>query len=158
MNEQLGLRRILYIASTLSNHERVKRLRDLFAAEGVGLTYDWTEHHEGSPYVPDPKLLPGVAERELKGVIDAQVVLVVLPGGGGTHFEMSAAFMMKKPIVILDDISDNRRVSFHYLEGVKRCESEALAIGTVLDYLLRDVKIEEPHPLNRLLPFRLLPC
>lgn len=80
-----------YIASKLENAGRAVVLRDHLLAAGWEITYDWTTH--GSVRGPDvPRArIADVAESEVQGVIDAGVVIVLLPGGRGTHTELGVA-------------------------------------------------------------------
>lgn len=120
----------VYIASTLSNSVRVqklgKRLRDL----GIEITYDWTTHNNGVPYVSDdqPEHKRIIGEYELKGVFDADCVLVVMPGGSGTHFEFGFAYALQKRIVLLLDEHKGQSPSFHFMNEVARVFSEEEAI------------------------------
>lgn len=94
--------RRFYIASKLENHERVRQLRDLLVAGGWRCTYDWTTHgsvraQEGAPADGTlPARIAGVASDELDGVMAADVVIALLPGGRGTHVELGAALAAKE--------------------------------------------------------------
>lgn len=81
--------RTFYIASGLPNAERVKSLRDKLVALDLRPSYDWTEHG----YVLDKTLAirEKVAQSEIKGVLSADIVIVLHPGGRGTHVELGAA-------------------------------------------------------------------
>lgn len=143
----------IYIASALANANRVQRLRDVLARHDVTLTYDWTEHNGGVPYIPDdqPDLKREVAERELVGVYSAELVFIILPGGGGTHFEFGLAFALKKPIVMLDDQPSTYTPCFHYLNNVYQTRSEMEAIATVLAALRGILPIDtSSHTIDRL--------
>lgn len=134
----------IYIASTLGNAERVRQIRDRLVRLDIGLTYDWTEHNGGQPYISneDAALKREVAEKELTGVRDAEAILVVLPGGCGTHFEMSAAYCWRKPIVMLIQATNDNIPSFHYLRNIDKTTSEDEAIQMVLQYLHKHKTIE----------------
>lgn len=81
-----------YIASRIENMENVRTLRDALAASGWVITYDWTTHGSvRSGPNADPALLGPVCENELNGVLAAEVVIVLLPGGRGAHAELGAA-------------------------------------------------------------------
>lgn len=131
----------LYIASTLGNAQQVRRLRDRFAKLGIQLTYDWTEHNNGQPYVPDREsiLKRQIAEQELTGILDAGCVLVVIPGGRGTHFEFGFAYMAQKPLVLLVDppVPDDKQgwPSFYHLERIVKVHNEDNAVETVTHIL-----------------------
>jgi hypothetical protein len=85
-----------YIASSLENAQTVKSIADILKAHGHQHTYDWTVH--GS--VDGIQRLSDVAYMELQGVINADVVVVILPGGRGTHTELRAALASHKQILI----------------------------------------------------------
>lgn len=125
----------VYIASTLSNGERVAKLRDKLQNLGIEITYDWTAHG----MVLEPSDLDEIAAQELQGVIDADHLFVVLPGGKGTHVELGAMIAMhldkyEFPITILHDVVDTPfPTSFHYLRSgsgvpIYRTDSEDDAI------------------------------
>ncbi len=78
-----------YIASGLDNFKQVQELRDILNARGWEHTYDWTLH--GAVYREGAERLREVAEKEVEGVYMAEVVIVILPGGRGTHLELGAA-------------------------------------------------------------------
>jgi nucleoside 2-deoxyribosyltransferase len=90
-----------YIASGLPNAESVRDLRDLLVRAGHVHTYDWTEH--GSVAHGGPSLMCKTAECELHGVLTADVVIVLLPGGRGTHVEMGAALASGKRVLLVGD-------------------------------------------------------
>lgn len=82
-----------YIASGLENAQRVR-----FAAEALCAhtrTYDWTTH--GDIRTHGPERMRTVAGSELAAVLDADLVLVLLPGGKGTHTELGAALASYRP-------------------------------------------------------------
>jgi hypothetical protein len=41
-----------------------------------------------------------VARREILGVVEADIVIVLLPGGRGTHAELGAALALAKPVAL----------------------------------------------------------
>lgn len=79
----------VYIATGLDNAAAHNRLRDLLAAQGVGLTYDWTTH--GSVWQRGRAEIREVAALEADGVRHADLVIALLPGGRGTHAEIGIA-------------------------------------------------------------------
>lgn len=125
------MRRALYIASTLDNKERVGQLIQIFRAVGIDVTYDWTEH--GRVFNQEELQLIGL--RELQGVRDASVILLVTPAGHGSHFEAGAGYISGKPLVILYEEPLAKPTSFHHLPGVRRCSDVDQAIALVIDSL-----------------------
>jgi hypothetical protein len=83
-----------YIASALENADNVRELRDLLAARGIELTHDWTVH--GSVKDQGIERIREVAENELRGVAAADLVIVLLPGGRGTHIEFGIALATRR--------------------------------------------------------------
>lgn len=83
-----------YIATRIARADEHNYVRDHLAKFGWELTYDWTKH--GSVKNTDTKTLADVARKEVDGVLEAQVVLVLLPGGIGTHTELGLAIATNK--------------------------------------------------------------
>jgi hypothetical protein len=88
----------VYIATRLERHLQHNLVRDALARFGVGCSYDWTTHgpvfREGIPRIRE------VAKAEIDGVLQADAVVVLLPGGRGTHAELGAALAAKKPVIV----------------------------------------------------------
>lgn len=78
-----------YIASGLENFAKVKELKAVLDARGWEHTYDWTAH--GAVWPEGGERLSQVSEAEIEGVNEAEVVIVLLPGGRGTHTELGMA-------------------------------------------------------------------
>lgn len=89
-----------YLASGLDNIRNASALREALERLGYPCTYDWMRH--GAAFDRGWDGLADVAAAELKGVADADLVVVLLPGGRGTHVELGAALALGKPVVILD--------------------------------------------------------
>lgn len=94
----------MYIASRLENYLQVQALRDALLAAGHTITYDWTVH--GSVQGQGETRLREVAALEIKGVRDADLVVVLLPGGRGTHAELGAANVLGKPVILFSNSDD----------------------------------------------------
>lgn len=112
-----------YIATSLKNAPRAQQLRDRLNAEGHVWTYDWTKHGAAG-HLGEAKLAE-IAIQEFYGVTVADVVIVLLPGGKGTHTELGMAMAMGKPIVIWDEtrlkwVCDDTTCSFYWMPGIKR--------------------------------------
>lgn len=78
-----------YIASGLENAGQVRQVAESLKAAGWTHTYDWTVH--GSVQCEGVERIAEVAAAESEGVIGADVVVVLLPGGRGTHVELGIA-------------------------------------------------------------------
>lgn len=94
-----------YIASKLENHAQVNALRERLVALGHAQTYDWTSH---SPvFRSGLNRVREVSVMESNGVRHADFVVVLWPGGRGTHVEMGMALGLGKPVVFISGIEDH---------------------------------------------------
>lgn len=87
-----------YIASRLENAAQVKKMANILTAAGHTHTYDWTAH--GSVEGESEDRIREIASGEIRGVLEAAVVIALLPGGRGTHTELGAAIALRKRILI----------------------------------------------------------
>lgn len=78
-----------YVASGLENRERAQDIIQFLAKHGHMPTYDWTTH--GDVRGEGVDRLMAVASNEVSAVRDAELVIVMLPGGQGTHTELGIA-------------------------------------------------------------------
>ena len=90
-----------YIATRLENAANHNLLRDLMVEQGHSITYDWTVH--GPVWREGAERIREVSELELKGVADANVCLVLMPGGRGTHVELGIALGLQKPCLVISE-------------------------------------------------------
>lgn len=120
-----------YIASKLENAERVSALARVLKAYRWEQTYDWTTH--GSVKDEGEERLTEVAENEIEGVRQADVVIVLLPGGRGTHAELGAANIMNKPVFIWSETDEPFRdgeptCAFYWNRNVTRVVGDKLKL------------------------------
>lgn len=78
-----------YVASGVSNAEKVNQAAAALNAAGHERTYDWTGHGDVSK--AEPEFKRHVAASESRGVLDAEFVVLLLPGRFGTHAELGMA-------------------------------------------------------------------
>lgn len=78
-----------YVASGVSNAEKVNLAAAALNAAGHERTYDWTGHGDVSK--AEPEFKRHVAASELRGVLEAELVVLLLPGRFGTHAELGMA-------------------------------------------------------------------
>lgn len=102
-----------YIATRLENHQAHNNLRDALVDQGFEITYDWTTH--GPVWTKGLDRIREVAELERVGVYAADVVIVLMPGGRGTHAELGMAIAYNKPVVIVSDNLD------HFVASPETC-------------------------------------
>lgn len=109
-----------YIASSFRNKELVQKMSiDIQTQLGWKHTYDWTQNERAETI----ETLTDIGVKELKGVLESDVVIVILPGGKGCHTEMGIALGSKKllflydPDRILNNLAD--AAAFYFLPEIK---------------------------------------
>lgn len=124
----------IYIASSIHNVEMVRAVDKRLVDAGASITYRWHEHG----YITDKTLWPSIAEAEANGVLSADNVLVLLPGGFGTHVEIGIALGSGKKVILYayndkawTDASGKICIFHHYPKFVV-CESLEDAIRETL--------------------------
>ena len=126
-----------YLASGLENREQASRIIRALERAGLTCTYDWTTHGSLQAH---PQLWHEVAAAELGGVIRADVVVVLLPGGRGTHCELGAAIRGGTPVVLVGKPeqleADGRTCIFYHFAGVVKVPD----IEAAFDYLHSEMR------------------
>ncbi|MCJ0930671.1 group-specific protein [Virgibacillus halodenitrificans] len=129
-----------YIASSLSNIDTVRLVRNQLIKKGFVLTYDWTKNERAST-IED---LMEIGTKEKKAVLEADFIVVLLPAGKGSHIEFGMALSQGMPIYLYspnDDINNIATTStFYHLSNVEKC------VGTI-DVLVEKITKSE---LNRI--------
>lgn len=87
-----------YVATTLTNSKNHNFIRDELKQKGHEISYDWTKH--GSVQLVSIERLQEVAIIELSSISSSDFVVVLLPGGKGTHIELGYAIASKKRIFV----------------------------------------------------------
>lgn len=122
-----------YIATGLQNAEMASCLAAVLKARGHEQTYDWTVH--GDIRREGELRMGEVAFNELRAVRDAELVVVLLPGGSGTHTELGVAIATRsnKRIILWsadgDQFNfDERSCTFYFHPSIERvvCPFEEL--------------------------------
>ena len=87
-----------YIATSLSRAAAHNLIRDSLKGFQHEISYDWTVH--GSVKSVSLERLREVATLELNGILRADFVVVLLPGGKGTHLELGFAIASGKRVFL----------------------------------------------------------
>ena len=90
-----------YIATSVTRHREHNIVRDFLEMHGHILTYDWTTENNGGDLRGVPlDVQARIGAEEMRGIAEADFVVVLLPGGFGTHAEIGAAYITSKPTFI----------------------------------------------------------
>ena len=121
-----------YIATKLENHSAHNRVMEALQKTGHVCTYDWTIH--GPVYTEGLARVRQVAILEWNGVYNADVVIVLWPGGRGTHVELGMALALAKRVIFVSNVDDHHEATtetcaFYHHPAVKRFRSESEAIA-----------------------------
>ena len=113
----------IYVASGWSNRKAAYSLMEELMNLGCWVTHNWTK-------IPEEQSMSeigcrAIAEVDLRSVQVADVVIVLLPGGNGTHTELGYALACGKPVVIYDsDHFPSPERVMYYHPKIKRVTSK----------------------------------
>ncbi len=112
-----------YLAAQLADVEVASTLIKKIEERGdLQCTYNWTVH--GSVLGQGLARYQEIAEAEVVGVKEADVFVMLAPGGRGTHVELGIAIAREIPILLLyrtaDDLNKPYPSTFHYLPQISR--------------------------------------
>lgn len=85
-----------YVASSFINIEQVRFVCGMLKSKGHTHTYDWTQNERVSTL----EELRQIGQLEKDAVAEADLVIVILPGGKGSHIEMGIAIGLDKRIIL----------------------------------------------------------
>lgn len=105
-----------YLASSLDNVSNVRHATEQMVLAGYIKTYDWTTHGR----VQGLKELKSIAEKELKGVVDADFLVLLMPAKLGSHVELGVALSLGKPVYLIENGIEYEEKSFYNLPNVSR--------------------------------------
>lgn len=120
-----------YLATRKDRSGEAAGLVDALQALGWKRTFDWTDR-DGI----DTTSLSSIAVAEIVAVREADALIVLLPGGFGTHVEIGAAIALEKPVIL--HAPDRKTLDtpypcvFHYHPRVTLLLSEPLDISAIL--------------------------
>lgn len=109
-----------YIASSLKNIENVRQVANNLKARGFLHTYDWTTH----TIIDSINKLRIIGQEEVSGVLAADVVIVMLPAGKGSHVELGIALGAGKKIYLYSSTNELNDIestcSFYHVDSVEQ--------------------------------------
>lgn len=126
-----------YIATGLERAPYATAIARILVLRGFRHTYDWAAH--GSVQA-SPERWAEVALAEAAGVLDADFVVVLHPGGRGTHVELglalAGAVLSRKRAYLVgySEKAEARTCVFYHHPLVRRVQN----VGDLLDLLERE--------------------
>ncbi|WP_138751238.1 group-specific protein [Paenibacillus sinopodophylli] len=127
-----------YIASSRKNIDNVRQVSDELIARGFQQTYDWTIHSE----IDSISKLGEIGHEEVSGVLDADVVIVMIPAGKGSHVELGIALGAGKDLYLYSSTNEMNEIentcTFYHIDSVKQ------RIGSI-DDLINSVCFDYKH-------------
>lgn len=134
-----------YIATSTARCPAHNRLRDLLNELGHEITYDWTTH--GSVRETTTERLAQVARAELEAIREADFVVVLLPGGKGTHTELGFSLAAQKKVFLHSEeltlFSPGPEVcAFYYAPEVTRFSGALEELAQRVDASLHQLRQE----------------
>lgn len=116
-----GVVMTIYVATGFDNKAAFHQAREAIEARGWRVAYDWTVH-------TDDDDMGRVAGAEMAAIVQADALLAIMPGSGGTHFEIGLAVGQGKPTVCVDPLGE---MANPFREAVAR----VLSVGDALEVL-----------------------
>jgi nucleoside 2-deoxyribosyltransferase len=128
------MNKCFYLSTRKDRNAEAVPLMEALQARGWERTFDWANQGFSGP-----SEYSDLAVAEISGIRDADVLIVLLPGGYGTHVEIGAALALGKPVILhapsRETLETPYACAFHYHPAVKLLISEPLDIAAVLAHL-----------------------
>jgi len=140
--------KLIYVATNFDNYRRARQFIAFFKSFDIVPSFDWTPfadriYANNLPRETDHGELSRKAIFEVAGLETCAYLMVILPGGSGTNFELGVCYRRfidrpesmyyPLPITILDE-TPGSLVSFHHLPNINYTNSVAIAVTRVLKY------------------------
>ncbi|WP_112180454.1 nucleoside 2-deoxyribosyltransferase [Paraliobacillus zengyii] len=133
-----------YIASSLNNIEIVINVAGQLKQAGFIQAYDWTANERAD----NLEKLKKIGQKEKDGVLESDFIIIILPGGKGTHIELGIALGLNKRIYLYspnEKINDPSTSStFYQLPEVKKFVGEINSF--IADVVIRETKLVQQEP------------
>lgn len=126
-----------YIGSGMKNWELVNNYAKLLKENGWEQTHDWVKNISDDISRDD---MIKYASLESQGVADADVVIMLLPGGRGAHIELGMAMALNKKIFLCsateEEFSIENTVAFYELPKITQL------VGNVEDNVKKILELQ----------------
>lgn len=115
-----------YVGSGMKNWELVNYYAKLLKENGWEQTYDWVKNISDDVSKDD---MIKYASLESHGIIDADVVIILLPAGRGAHIELGMSMALNKKIFLCstteEEFSILNTVAFYELPKITQLVGNA---------------------------------
>lgn len=115
-----------YVGSGMKNWELVNYYAKLLKENGWEQTYDWVKNISDDVSKDD---MIKYASLESQGIIDADVVIILLPAGRGAHIELGMSMALNKKIFLCstteEEFSILNTVAFYELPKITQLVGNA---------------------------------
>ena len=110
-----------YVASGFKNKEIVRYVSQYLKNKGFIHTYDWTQNKRASTF----ENLKEIGHQERNAVLESDFIIVILPGGKGSHIELGIALGQGKKIYLYSPDGELNNLdttsTFYHLPEVNKC-------------------------------------
>jgi len=128
------MEKTFYLATRKDREAEANAISEALKTKGWRRTFEWTALD-----VSDKKHHAKLAQQELDAIKEADILIVLLPGGYGTHVEIGAALALGKHVVLHspdhNTLNNPYPCVFHYHPGVKLIVSNEIDLDVILDGL-----------------------
>ena len=115
-----------YVGSGMRNCKLVRYYANLLIESGWEQTHDWVKNVNDDISKDD---MIKYASLESQGIVDADVVIMLLPGGRGAHIELGMAMALNKKIFLCsttkEEFSIENTVAFYELPKITQLVGNA---------------------------------
>lgn len=126
-----------YVGSGMKNCELVNYYAKLLKENGWEQTHDWVKNVSDDISKDD---MIKYASLESQGIIDADVVIILLPAGRGAHIELGMAMALNKKIFLCsttkEEFSIENTVAFYELSKITQL------IGNATDNIKKILELQ----------------
>ncbi len=125
-----------YIGSGMKNCELVNYYAKILKDNGWEQTYDWVKNVSDDVSLED---MIKYATLESQGIVDSDIVIILLPAGRGAHIELGMAMALNKKVFLCsetkEEFSIENTVAFYELPNIVRL------VGTADENLKKIIKM-----------------
>ena len=136
-----------YVATSTERIPSHNQIRDDLKKWGYEITYDWTTH--GSVRHTSKERLQEVAHAEFGAILNADFVVVLLPGGKGTHAELGFSIASKKKVFLHSEnpmafeMGSEVCAFYHHADVIRLCCPIEEVAQTVRSILCKTEELQE---------------